>query len=119
MSSPRLPTYTDAMLENCPSTSTEKDFQKIIDNVITWSTSITVAFNRICSIFSHCNKNGLVFNPTKFRFAKQEVEFAGFLIPFEGIKPAAKYTEAIKEFPTPSIILKVRAWYGLVNQVTL
>jgi hypothetical protein len=38
-----------------------------------------------------------VFNPAKFGFARQEVEFAGFLITDEGIK---------------------QAWYGLVNQVT-
>ena len=84
--------YTDTIFENYPLTSAEKDFEKIFDDVITWLESIKGAFNRICSILSHCNKNGLVFNPTKFRFAKQEVEFAGFLIPDEGIKPAAKYT---------------------------
>ena len=38
-----------------------------------------------------------MFNPAKFGFARQEVEFAGFLITDEGIK---------------------RAWYGLVNQGT-
>ena len=58
--------YTDAILENCTSTSDVKDFEKIVDDFITWSTSITGAFNRICRILSHCNKNGLVFSPTKF-----------------------------------------------------
>ena len=48
--------YTDAKLENYPSTSDEKDFEKIVDDVITWSTSVKGAFNRICSILSHCNK---------------------------------------------------------------
>ena len=62
----RYSKYTDAILENCPSTSDVKDFEKIVDNVITWSTSITGAFNRICSILVHCNKNGLVFNTAKF-----------------------------------------------------
>ena len=41
-----------------------------------------------------------------------------FLITDEGIKPAAKYTDAINEFPTPTNNSEVRAWYGLVNQVT-
>ena len=61
-----------------------------------------------------------MFNLTKFRFARQEVEFAGFLITDKGIKPVAKYTEAIiiKEFPTHSNISEVQAWYGLVYQVT-
>ena len=110
--------YTNAILENCLSTSDVKDFEKIVDDVITWSTSITGAFNRICSILSHCNKYGLIFNPAKFQFATREVEFAGFLITDEGIKPAAKYTETIMDFPTQNNITEVRAWYGLVNQVT-
>ena len=41
-----------------------------------------------------CNKNGLVFNAAKFKIARREVEFAGFLITETGIKPAAKYTES-------------------------
>ena len=70
-------------------------------------------------MLSHCNENGLVFNPNKFRFARREVEFAGFLITEDGIKPAAKYTAAIRDFPTPSNISEVRLWYGLVNHVSL
>ena len=67
--------YTDTILENCPSTSTEKDFEKIDDDVITWSETMDRAFNRICSILSHCNKHGLVFIAAKFRFARRKVDF--------------------------------------------
>ena len=37
-------------------------------------------------ILSQCSKNGLVFNTDKFRFARREVEFAGFMITKDGIK---------------------------------
>ena len=56
-----------------------------------------------------------MFNAEKFR--KREVEFAGFLITEDGIKPAAKYTSSIRDLPTPRNISEVRARYGLVNQV--
>ena len=111
--------YTDTILEDCPSTTADRDFEKIVDDVITWSDTVEGAFQRICSMLSHCNKNGLVFNPGKFRFARMEVEFAWFLITEDGIKPAAKYTAAIRDFPTPSNISEVRLWYGLVNHVSL
>ena len=39
------------------------------------------------------------------------------MITEDGIKPAAKYTASINDFPTPSIISEMRAWYRLVNQV--
>ena len=76
-----------------------------MDDIITWSDTVEVAFQSIFSILSHCNTNGLVFNSEKFRFARREVEFGG-------IKPPAKYTAAIRDFPTPCNISEVGSWYG-------
>ena len=56
--------HTDTILEDCPSTTTDKDFEKIVDDVITWSDTVEGALQRICSMLSHCNKSGLVFNMT-------------------------------------------------------
>ena len=109
--------YTDAILADCPSSPEVRDWDKIVDDIINWSDNIESAFHRICSLISHCNKHGLIFNPRKFKFARKEVEFAGFLITNTGIKPTLKYTEAISNFPTPTNISQVRSWYGLVNQV--
>jgi hypothetical protein len=75
------------------------------------------SFVRICSLLSHCNKNGMVFSPDNFIFARETMEFAGFEITMEGIRPTDKYIEAIKNFPTPSNISEVRSWFGLLNQV--
>ena len=55
---------------------------------------------------------------TKFRFAKDEVEFAGFDITNSTVKPSSKYLKAITEFPTPRNLTDVRSWFGLVNQVS-
>ena len=59
----------------------------------------------------------MVFSPEKFAFARETVEFAGFELTTEGIRPTAKYIESIKNFPTPSNISQVRSWFGLINQV--
>ena len=93
------------------------DFEKLIDDILQWCGTIEVAFFRICNILSHCNKAGMVFSPTKFTFAQEEVEFAGILISNVGIKPTKKYILAIKTFPTPRNISDVRSWFGLINQV--
>ena len=42
-------------------------------------------------------------------FAKETLEFAGFKITMEGIKPKDKYVEAIRNFPTPTNISEVRS----------
>jgi hypothetical protein len=109
--------HTDAILDDCPEKPSENDYKKIVDNIIQWSETMGQAFFRICSMLSHCNKNGMVFSPDKFTFAKETVEFAGFEITNEGIKPTDKYIEAIRNFPTPTNISEVRSWFGLINQV--
>ena len=109
--------HTDAVIEECPGAPAIRDWEKIVDDTIVWSDNVEAAFHRTCALLSHCSKNGIVFSSKKFKFARKSVEFAGFLITDAGIKPALKYTESITNFPSPSCISDVRAWYGLINQV--
>lgn len=51
-----------------------------IDDRILWTDSIETAFWYMIKYIPHCGKNGIIFNPEKFHFAKEEVEFAGFWI---------------------------------------
>lgn len=65
---------------------------------------------------THYEKNWIVFNPDKIHFAGNEVEFAGFLITVDGVKPTKKMTDVILHFPTPTNTTLVRSWFGLMNQ---
>ena len=57
---------SDAILDACPEKPAEHDYEKIVDDIIQWSETTEQAFFRICSMLSHCNKNGMVFSPDKF-----------------------------------------------------
>jgi hypothetical protein len=92
-------------LDDFPEQLSENDCKKIVDDIIHWKESMEQTFFRICSMLSHCNKNGMVISSDKFVFAKETVEFAGFEITMEGIKPI----EAIRNFPTPTNISEVRS----------
>jgi len=46
------------------------------------------------------------------------VEFAGFEITLNDVRPCRRYLQAIMNFPTPKDITDVRSWFGLVNQVS-
>ena len=59
----------------------------------------------------------MIFNPKKFQFAKEEVEYAGFVVRNDTIRPTDSYLQAIADFPPPKGISDIRSWYGLVNQV--
>ena len=90
---------------------------KCIDDALLWSDSIEDAFHQATEWLDICARNGITLNPSKFRFAQDEVEFAGFEITRTEVKPCRKYLRAISEFPTPTGITDIRAWFGLVNQV--
>ena len=43
----------------------------------------------------------LLQNPTKFQFCKQEVDWSGFRITKDGVKPMPHISQSIRDFPTP------------------
>ena len=60
----------------------------------------------------------VTLNPQKFQFAQRNIEFGGFSLTSNEVKPLPKYIESIKLFPRPSNIADIRAWFGLVNHVS-
>ena len=91
---------------------------KCVDDVIIWDETLEEHWWRIIDYLILVGTNGIILNPKKFQFCQREVEFAGFLITKEDVKPLPKYLDAIREFPRPSNISEIRSWFGLVNQVS-
>ena len=60
----------DTILNNCQDKPEILDYDKTVDDIIQWSVSVEQSFTRICNILAHCSRAGMVFNPTKFQFAK-------------------------------------------------
>ena len=94
-----------------------EDKTKCVDDALLWKPSIKEQFYHTCRYLTLCSRNGIVFNKKKFCFAREEVEFAGFLITKDEVKPCNKVLESIRDFPVPKTITDIRGWFGLVNQV--
>ena len=91
---------------------------KCVDDTVLWAKNVEDCFHRTCQFLTLCSRNGIIFNKEKFQFCKDEVEFAGFLIGKDYVKPSPKILESIKNFPVPKTISDIRGWFGLVNQVS-
>ena len=89
---------------------------KCVDDTLLWSKSIAESFEQAAHYLDLCGRNGIILNPKKFHFAKDEVEFAGFKIDKTNVSPVPTFLKAIEEFPTPKNITDIRSWFGLVNQ---
>ena len=91
---------------------------RCIDDSLLYDTDISTSFWHTISYIELCAGNGIVFNPDKFEFARDTIEFAGFDITPTGFKPPHRIIKAIQGFPTPRTITDIRSWFGLVAQVS-
>ena len=62
--------------------------------------------------------HGVTLNPKKFQFCKKDIDFAGFRLTDLTVSPLPRYLDSIHHFPAPKSITDIRAWCGLVNQVS-
>ena len=94
-----------------------KDKTKCIDGTLLWSNNLEESFFRTCEYLTLCSNAGIIFNKKKFQFGEEEVNFLGFRITMDSIKPNPEYLQAILDFPRPKNITGVRSWFGLIQQV--
>ena len=90
---------------------------KVVDDTLQWSDTIQECFFKTCEYLDTCGRNGIIINPTKFEFCEDIVQFVGFEVGVDTVKPGAKYEAAIKNFPRPATLTDIRAFFGLVEQV--
>ena len=97
-----------------------KDIQNkvtIVDDTLIHSDNLEENFNDVCQLLNVCHDAGLVFNPDKFQFGQENVEFAGLEVTNEGVRPCRKFLESIRSFPRPNTLSEARSFFGMINQV--
>ena len=99
-------------------TSSIPNKTKCVDDTLLWSDTIEESFFQAANWLDTCGRHGITLNPEKFHFAQDEVEFAGFEITNDTVRPCKRYIRAIADFPTPQSLTDIRSWFGLVNQVS-
>ncbi len=99
-------------------TKEEKRYLRIIDDGLLYDQTLEGQFWHTFDHLKLCADNGIVFNPEKFQFGEEIVEFAGFEVTMDGFRPSPRILDSITNFPTPKNITDVRAWFGLVGHVS-
>ena len=94
------------------------NFTKCVDDTLLWDPTLGEIFFRTCQYLTLCSSHGIIFNRKKFKFVEKEVEFLGFKITSDSVRPSPSFLEAIQDFPQPKDITGIRSWFGLINQVS-
>ena len=76
---------------------------KCVDDTAFWDKSLEEHWWRIIDYLELMGREGIIINPSKFQFAEKQVDFAGFTITEDEVKPLPKYLDAIRDFPQPKI----------------
>ena len=97
------------------------DFQRkerCVDDTVFHDEDLAQHWWRAIDFLTIVGSAGIVLNRDKFQFCERAVDFAGFHITENHIKPLPKYLNAITSFPTPKGLTDIRSWFGLINQVS-
>ena len=81
--------------------------------------SVFLSFYHTFDFLTLCAINGVTLNLPKFQFCQDTVEFAGLKLTPTGICPSDSILAGIRDFPQPKDLTSARAWFGLVNQVSM
>lgn len=84
-----------------------------IDDIIIFSSTIDEHLKNLRTIFETLRKANFKIQPDKSEFLKTEVEFLGFIVSENGLKPNMKKVEAIQKYPEPTNLKELRAFLGL------
>ena len=86
-----------------------------IDDVIVFGKTLEEAVYNLELVLNALNKAGLKVQLDKSEFLKKEIEFLGYIIANDGIKPNFKKTEAISKYPEPRCIKELRSFLGMMS----
>jgi transposase InsO family protein len=71
--------------------------------------------DKLEQVFSRLSEAGLKCNITKSFFAREELEYLGYWITRDGVKPLSKKVEAISNIAPPKTRKELRRFVGMVN----
>ena len=86
-----------------------------IDDVLIASANPAEHEQHLRLLFHRFQQYGVIINPSKSIFGLDTLEFLGDKVTQHGIQPLESKVQAIRDFPLPTPITKLREFLGLIN----
>jgi len=93
----------------------DRNIVNISDDILVFGKDMEEHNEALKRCLKALSEKGLTINPDKCRWAKEELEFFGFVISKEGVKPTHDKISSINRYPTPTCIKDLRSFLGLIN----
>nr|XP_046491899.1 uncharacterized protein LOC124223711 [Neodiprion pinetum] len=86
-----------------------------MDDIVILAKNLQEAWERLVMVIKLAEEYGLVINWEKCRFMLKEIEYLGYVISKDTIKPSTHKTQAVANFPKPTSVKKVQSFLGLTG----
>lgn len=92
-----------------------KDCFAFVDDILLCSENEDEHKKLLHEVLSRLNNYGVTLSVDKCEFAKPRINFLGYEVTEEGIKPTAERTEVISSYPKPKTVVELRRFLGMLN----
>lgn len=86
-----------------------------VDDILIASETHEHYLQHLQEVFKKLQTAGLTINVSKCNFGKEQVDFLGYQISRQGIKPLPDKVKAIVNYPKPKTIIELRRFIGMLN----
>lgn len=86
-----------------------------MDDLLVPSKTVEEGLEKLERVFILLRKSRLTLNPKKCVFFQEKIDYLGYEICSDGIRPGTYKTEAVKLFPVPKNVHEVRQFVGLAS----
>lgn len=86
-----------------------------LDDILVASSSVEAHVEHLESIFRRLDKFGITINLAKCNFGQEKLEFLGYEITLDGLKPLSYKVQAILDYPKPKDVTELRRFMGMLN----
>ena len=91
---------------------------KVVDDLLVYEETFEEHVERVRNMLQWCREHQITLSSgRKFSFARERVEWAGYVIGPGEISPDPAKLEAITKFPAPTNITEMRRFMGMVEQM--
>ena len=91
---------------------------KLVDDILIQAATQEELLERLRAVFLRCREHQITLAKKKVKVG-EEVDFAGFTVAADGVRPDPKLVAGIAEMKAPTNVTELRSFLGLAQQLTL
>lgn len=86
-----------------------------MDDLLIFSESRDLHMTHVRQVLARLKEYGVLINPAKCSWGRNEVSFLGYHVSAEGTRPLQEKVQVIQEFPVPRTVKELRRFLGMLN----